>query len=76
MSHVKKHEHQDKHHYGASDAGAGMGAKMSPKERVLGAEAQQTRQSFPARFKMPKEVGSKIQHEPHASQPSYHFLLN
>lgn len=76
MSLDKKHENHDNNHYGVNDANAGMGAKISPKERVFSAEAQQTCQSFLAHFKMPKEVGSKIQHESHASQPSYHFLLN
>lgn len=59
MSHVRKHERR-----GGNDGHVAMGAQIPLKEQVFSPETH-TCQSFLARFKIPKEVRSKMQHESH-----------
>lgn len=76
MSHVREHERKSRQNRcGANDDAAGMGTERSPEKQGFSPEAQAC-QSFLAHFKIPKEVGSKIQHESHASQTSSYFFLN
>lgn len=74
MSHVKKHESQDK--IIVEQVTVVLAWVLKYHRRNKFSVQKHKPVSHFAHFKIPKEAESKIQHESHASQTSYYFLLN